>query len=172
MFFGRQAAAAAGPQAYDPLAAVQYGLFVDAAYSMYTAATIPPRAGDAIGFPRGLSLAGLGADERLHYFGNPAAVLWGDRPEFTDSSKFVLALRGTENPTEWFDNFTSIVKVPFQVAGCGWVSFGFSPIYDTLEIIDATEPAAGVVTQAAGSLKGPEHSPNKWRRWSGSTRPP
>ena len=71
----------------------------------------------------------------------------------TDPTKFVLALRGTENPIEWFDNFTSIIKVPFKVAGCGSVSYGFSRIYDTLEIIDATEPAAGVAARGAGSLR-------------------
>ena len=83
----------------------------------------------------------------------------------SDSSKFVLALRGTENPTEWFDNVTSIVKVPFQAPGCGWVSFGFNRIYETMEIIEASAPAAGAAARAAGSLKGRDKgSPNKWRR--------
>ena len=71
----------------------------------------------------------------------------------TDSTKFVLALRGTESPIEWFDNFTSIIKVPFKVPGCGLVSYGFSRIYDTMEIIDATPPAAGAAARVAGSLR-------------------
>ena len=32
----------------------------------------------------------------------------------TDPAKFVLAARGHESPIEWFDNFTSIIKVPFR----------------------------------------------------------
>ena len=45
----------------------------------------------------------------------------------SDQSKFVLALRGTEDPTEWFDNVTSIVKVPFPAPGCGSVSLRVQP---------------------------------------------
>jgi hypothetical protein len=41
----------------------------------------------------------------------------------------------------------------FQVPGCGSVSYGFSRIYDTMEIIEAAQPTAGVAAHAAGSLR-------------------
>ena len=155
-FFGARTASS-GPQAYDPLAAVQYGLFIDAAYSMYyyqkdNPTPTPPPQSD---FPAGFQLV---AWVQMNDF-----IVLDTGPQFygfiaqsvSDQSKFVLALRGTEDPTEWFDNVTSIIKVPFRAPGCGSVSFGFNRIYDTMEIIDASAPAAGVAARAAGSLKGP-----------------
>ncbi len=147
------APAAAPPASFDPLAAVQYGLLVNAVYSMYTAAPNDPAPPTQSDFPTGYRML---AWVQMNDF-----TIFETSPQFygviaqgvTDPTKFVLALRGTENPIEWFDNFTSLIKVPFKVAGCGSVSYGFSRIYDTLEIVDATEPGGGVLTQAAGSLR-------------------
>ena len=63
-----------------------------------------------------------------------------------DAKEFVLAIRGTETPTEWFDDALSFVKVPFKIAGCGEVGAGFNRIYDTLEVVE--KPTASTLTAA------------------------
>jgi Lipase (class 3) len=108
-------------QPYDQVAAVQYGLLIEAVY--FTFVETSPQ-----------------------FYGVIAQSV-------TDSTKFVLALRGTEGRIEWFNNFTSVFKVPFRVPGCGSISYGFNRIYDTMEIIDATPPAAGAAARVAGSLR-------------------
>jgi hypothetical protein len=140
-------------QPYDPVAAVQYGLLIEAVYSMYYAQPTNPTPPTQPDFPASFRLL---AWVQMNDF-----TLVETSPQFygviaqsvTDSTKFVLALRGTESPIEWFDNFTSIIKVPFKVSGCGSVSYGFSRIYDTMEIVDATPPAAGAAARVAGSLR-------------------
>ncbi|MBW0002731.1 MAG: DUF1906 domain-containing protein [Hyphomicrobiales bacterium] len=144
-------------QPFDPLAAVQYGLFIEAVYSMYYAEPTNPTPPPQPDFPSSFRL--------LAWVQMSDFTLVETSPQFygvvaqsiTDPTKFVLALRGTESPIEWFDNFTSIIKVPFKVPGCGSVSYGFSRIYETMEIIDATPPArvglrGPVSLRAAGSF--------------------
>jgi hypothetical protein len=147
------APAAGAVQPYDQVAAVQYGLLIEAVYSMYYAQPTNPTPPPQPDFPAGFRLLGWA---QMNDF-----TLVETSPQFygvivqsvTDSTKFVLALRGTESPIEWFDNFTSIIKVPFKVSGCGSVSYGFSRIYDTMEIIDATSQAAGAAARVTGSLR-------------------
>jgi len=45
----------------------------------------------------------------------------------------ILAIRGTENLTEWWDDITSAVAVPLP--GFGDVAYGFQRIYETLRVI-------------------------------------
>ena len=138
---------------YDQVAAVQYGLLIEAVYSMYYAQptnTTPPTQPD---FPTGFRLLAWVQMNDFTLLETPPQFYGVIAQSVTDSTKFVLALRGTESPIEWFDNFTSIIKVPFKVSGCGSVSYGFSRIYDTLEIIDATPPAVGAVARVTGSLR-------------------
>jgi hypothetical protein len=150
---GDAAPATGTAQPYDEVAAVQYGLLIEAVYSMYYAQPTNPTPPTQADFPNGLRLL---AWVQMNDF-----TLVETSPQFygviaqsvTDSTKFVLALRGTESPIEWFDNFTSIIKVPFKVSGCGSVSYGFSRIYDTMEIIDATSQAAGAAARVTGSLR-------------------
>ena len=61
------------------------------------------------------------------------------------ADSYVIAIRGTSNGIEWWDDGNAIVKVPFKVPGCGQVAAGFARIYDSLEVlpsIDATAIAA------------------------------
>jgi hypothetical protein len=53
-----------------------------------------------------------------------------------DESKFILAIRGTSNLTEWWDDLTSMVLAPLQ--NFGNVGYGFSRIYQTLRVVDLT----------------------------------
>jgi hypothetical protein len=140
-------------QPFDPVAAVQYGLLIEAVYSMYYAQQSNPTPPPQSDFPAGFRLL---AWVQMNDF-----TLVETSPQFygviaqsvTDPTKFVLALRGTESPLEWLDNFTSIIKVPFGVQGCGSVSYGFNRIYDTMQIVEAAPPGAGLTSRAAGSLR-------------------
>jgi glycoside hydrolase-like protein/lipase (class 3) len=152
--FGEGPAPRAGAaQPFDPLAAVQYGLLIEAVYSMYYAQESNPTPPPQPDFPTGFRLV---AWVQMNDF-----ALVETSPQFygviaqsvRDPTKFVLALRGTESPIEWFDNFTSIIKVPFRVAGCGSISYGFNRIYDTMEVIEVAPPGAGIVPHAARSLR-------------------
>jgi Lipase (class 3) len=67
-------------------------------------------------------------------------------------TQFVLAIRGTQTPEEWWDDFTSIIKTPFSVPNCGSVALGFNRIYQTMEIIERPTGAAGAAA-AVRSLK-------------------
>ena len=140
-------------QPYDPVAAVQYGHLIEAVYSMYYAQQSNPTPPTQSDFPSSFRLLAWVqmsdfalVETSLQFYGVIAQGV-------TDPTKFVLALRGTESPIEWFDNFTSIIKVPFRVPGCGSVSYGFSRIYNTMEVIDATPAGTGAATRAAGSLR-------------------
>ena len=65
-----------------------------------------------------------------------------------DPTRSVLALRGTEGLVEWFDDATSVLRVPFKTyTDCGTVSYGFARIYETMRLVEA--PAPGVAGRAA-----------------------
>jgi hypothetical protein len=69
-----------------------------------------------------------------------------------DASQFVLAIRGTLNGVEWWDDVNTVIKTPFKVPNCGSVGAGFARIYDTLEVIECPTGAA-TAPAVAQSLK-------------------
>jgi hypothetical protein len=140
-------------QPYDPLAAVQYGLLIDAVYSMYNAQQSNPTPPPQPDFPTGFRLVAWVQMSDFTVVETPPQFYGVIAQSVTDPTRFVLALRGTEGPIAWFDNFTSIIKVPFKVPGCGSVSYGFNRIYESMEIVEAAQPTAGVAAHAAGSLR-------------------
>ena len=60
----------------------------------------------------------------------------------TDANRFVVAIRGTSNGVEWWDDANAALKTPFKVPGCGSVGSGFARIYDTLEVVERPTDAA------------------------------
>jgi hypothetical protein len=68
----------------------------------------------------------------------------------SDTKKFVLAIRGTSNGVEWWDDINAVLRMPFKVPNCGEVGIGFARIYDTLEVV---ERPVGVARAAAQSLR-------------------
>jgi predicted lipase len=65
----------------------------------------------------------------------------------------VLAIRGTSNGVEWWDDANAAFKTPFK--GGGSVGKGFARIYDTLEVVERPTSAAGAaVAQSLRALGG------------------
>lgn len=142
----------AGPLPFNPAVATQYGLFVQAAYSMYAANPNNLTPQPASDFPAGYELS---AWIQMQDF-----VLSSTGPTFygfiaqskADPTEFVMAIRGTQTLEEWWDDLTSIGKTPFGQPNCGSVAYGFNRIYETLEIIERPSNLPGAAP-AARSLK-------------------
>ena len=67
----------------------------------------------------------------------------------------IVAIRGTEGKTEWLDDATSVVQVPFtQVPNAGMVALGFDLIYSTLQIVPGPLTTEGSAAAAAPKLTG------------------
>ena len=73
---------------------------------------------------------------------------------------YVLAIRGTSDPTEWWDDLTSMVPWQWEAFG-GDVGYGFFRIYQTLRMIaplkgqaltEAAPAGQGESLEAAGSF--------------------
>ena len=139
---------------FSPKAAVLYGQFVKAAYSMYDPATLtPPPSAD---FPVGYHLAAW-INMRDFILESTDPVFYGFiARSMTDASQFALAIRGTLNGVEWWDDLNAAIKIPFKVPGCGSVGAGFARIYDTLEVIERPTgaPTAPAVAQSLRSIGG------------------
>jgi kumamolisin len=143
-------------QPFDPKAAVLYGQFVQAAYSMYDAApnnlTPPP----SIDFPAGYDLVAW-VQMQDFIIGSTGPTFYGFIAQSTaDQNRFVLAIRGTSNAVEWWDDVNAALLIPFRVPGCGSVGAGFARIYDTLEVVERpTGPATGAIApQSLRSIGG------------------
>ncbi|HTZ70951.1 MAG TPA: GH25 family lysozyme, partial [Acetobacteraceae bacterium] len=131
---------------FDPTDASLYGQFVQAAYSMYSqnlskpTALTPPPSSD---FPQAYRLA---AWIQMQDF-----ILQSTAPTFygfiaqskVGPSQFIVAIRGTSNGVEWWDDANAVNKAPFKNLGCGSVGMGFARIYDTLEVVDCQPPMPG-----------------------------
>src|SRR5262245_35278754 len=139
---------------FSPKEAVLYGQFVKAAYSMYDPGTLtPPPSAD---FPAGYQLTAW-INMRDFILESTDPVFYGFIAQsMTDASQFVLAIRGTSNGVEWWDDLNAAIKIPFKVPGCGSVGAGFARIYDTLEVIERPTgaPTAPAVAQSLRSIGG------------------
>jgi hypothetical protein len=130
----------------DPIAAAGYGAFVDAAYAMFEADRDNPT-------PAPLAIPATHdfvAWVQMNDFlpGSAPLTFYGILAQSkTTPNAFVLAIRGTDDWTEWFDNL-HFGLVPFaQVPAAGRVANGFDTIYSTLNVVDA--PAAGAAAATA-----------------------
>jgi len=135
---------------FNPKAAASYGRFIQAAYTMYHADpgnVTPPPSSD---FPAGYQLAAWISMQDF-ILGSTDPVFYGFIAQsIADPHQLVLAIRGTSNGIEWWDDATAILKTPFKVPGCGEVGMGFARIYNTLEVI---ERPVGVAAATPRSLK-------------------
>jgi kumamolisin len=148
------------PQAvapYDPRAATLYGQFVVAAYSMYNADPTNRTPNPSADFPAGYELtAWIQMQDFIIASTGPTFYGFIARSS-ADPTAFVLAIRGTSNAVEWWDDANAAVRTAFKVPNCGSVGAGFARIYDTLEVIEratgeAAAPAAMQSLRSAGSF--------------------
>jgi C1A family cysteine protease/GH25 family lysozyme M1 (1,4-beta-N-acetylmuramidase) len=143
---------------YDPKAASFYGQFVQAAYSMYDSAPsdlTPPPSPD---FPQGYRLAAW-IHMQDFVLESTAPLFYGFIAENeTSPSQLVIALRGTSNGVEWWDDLNAIEMGVFKNPDWGRVGTGFARIYDTMEVVERpidAAPAAPTLPRTvrpAGSL--------------------
>jgi Lipase (class 3) len=133
-------------QAFDPKQAVQYGLFAEATYNMYDGAPSNPTPPPPSPFIAGYRFIAW-VQMRDFVFEGGSWMFYGLLAQHTSNpNEFVLAIRGTSNLTEWFDDITSMALVP--LSGWGQVSYGFNRIYQTLRIVDEAASAALTATPA------------------------
>jgi hypothetical protein len=138
---------------FDPKLAVKYGLFVEAAYRMQTAApnsTNPP----PVAIPSGYKFLAW-IQMRDFVFASGAWTFYGFITQsIPNPHEFVLAIRGTSSPEEWWDDLMSAVLSTWS--GAGLVGYGFNRIYETLRIVETQGQAiAGSLlepTEAHGSF--------------------
>jgi hypothetical protein len=133
---------------FDPKTAVFYGRFVNTAYTMYGAdsAKLTP-----------LPSADFPADyELIAWIQMCDFILWNTAPVFygfianrkTDPTKLIMAIRGTDNPVEIWDDLNAIGMTSFLV---GNVALGFGRIYETLQVTPVGSPSA-MQSLAAGGI--------------------
>ncbi|MGO9443511.1 MAG: lipase family protein [Thiobacillaceae bacterium] len=121
---------------FDPTAAVLYGQFVQAAYTMYDADPKNLTPAPSADFPEAYELAAW-VQMQDFLIGSTGPVFYGLIAQSTVTpNRFVLAIRGTANGVEWWDDANALLKTPFRVPGCGEVGKGFARIYDTFEVVE------------------------------------
>jgi predicted chitinase len=136
-------------QPFDPVKATMLGQFVAAAYAMYDGDPNNLMPTQPASFP---PLYRLAASIHMQDFvlTSTGPVFYGFVAQSTaNPNEFVLAIRGTSNWVEWWDDANSGSMQPFKVPGCGSVGDGFARIYDTIEVVEY--PAAAPM--AAGAPK-------------------
>jgi kumamolisin len=141
---------------FSPKAAAFYGQFVESAYTMYSTDPKNLTPAPSADFPAGYQLAAW-VQMQDFILGSTGPLFYGFIAQSTaDANQFILAIRGTSNGIEWWDDANAIVKTPFKIAGCGSVGKGFARIYDTLEVIErGTGGVAGAaVTQSLKPVGG------------------
>ena len=142
-------------QGFDPQAAVLYGQLVQAAYTMYDAnpADLTP-APTAI--PAGYELVAW-IQMQDFVIGSTGPVFYEFIVQSTENAnRFVVALRGTSDGVEWWDDANAVFKTPFKIPNCGRIGSGFARIYNTLEVVERTAGDAAVMAphslRAAGGF--------------------
>lgn len=75
-----------------------------------------------------------------------------------ETDHYVIAIRGTEGPLEWWDDFHVLLVPARKIAYAGEVAYGFSSIYGTLDIAYAADavPAPAQSPNPAAPLQGGE----------------
>lgn len=134
---------------YDPLIAAFYGSFVNAAYTMYDNHTDNPTP-PPVQLPGKYNfVAWVQMRDFIFNYGNWTFYgLLAHNPSVAND--YLLAIRGTSDLTEWWDDLTSMV--PWPMSGFGDVGYGFYNIYKTLRVISPLKGQA--LTEAAPAGQG------------------
>jgi hypothetical protein len=138
---------------FNPTLAVLYGQFIQAAYTMYRNnpknLTPPP----SVDFPPGYELTAWVQMQDFFIFGGTGPVFYGFIAHSAhDPNLAVLAIRGTDNDLEWWDDISSLGMQAFNVPNCGNVGMGWEKIYETLEVIERPGPTSAQQPQSLRSV--------------------
>ena len=134
---------------YHSTTAVLYGRFIEAAYEMYENDPNNITPAQPSDFPAGYTVTAWVQMKDFFIFGSTGPVFYGFIAHSnTDPKQAILAIRGTDDGIEWWDDVNSLGLEPFVVPNCGNVGIGWENIFLTLELVPV--PPAG---QAMMSLK-------------------
>ncbi len=140
---------------FDQSAASLYGQFIQTAYSMQSNAPnnqTPPLTGD---FPPGYKMAAW-VQMKDFIIESTGPVFYGIVAQsILHPEQYVVAIRGTSDWVEWWDDVNALGKIPFKIPNCGNVAAGFARIYDTLQLVEyapAVTAAPAPRLAAAGSF--------------------
>jgi Lipase (class 3) len=134
---------------FSAVTAELYGSFVVAAYTMYTGAPTNLRPPPSTDFPTGYALSAW-VQMQDFILDSLAPVFYGFIAHSNQPpDQAVLAIRGTSNGVEWWDDANSLGMTPFPVQNCGNVGLGFEKIYATMEVVEA-QPAAAALPSLRG----------------------
>jgi len=134
---------------FDSQDAARKAGFVQFAYNMFKTGGLLPPADPGIGQAGFDLLYYLNASDfkKKEFYG----YLAGSR---TTPGEYLLAIRGTENFSEWLLDFASLPVLFKPVPQAGFVALGFYSIFKTFELIDAAGQTSGlndVVAKLAGA---------------------
>ena len=137
---------------FNPKLAILYGRFVQAAYTMYAKDPKCLTPLPSLDFPAGYELTAWIQMQDFFIFGSTGPVFYGFiARSIRDPNLAVMAIRGTDNNLEWWDDINSLGMAAFRVPNCGDVGLGWEKIYETMEVVERPPAAAGGVPR---SLKG------------------
>jgi hypothetical protein len=130
---------------FDAAAAAHYGTFVSVAYAMYRAEATNPTP-KPLPLPAGYKFIAWVQMKDFILFSGDWTFYGLIAQSAADPNNFVLAIRGTVNAEEWWDDLTSLHLAHW--AGFGLVGYGFDRIYRTLRVVDATQPTVSAAAMA------------------------
>lgn len=136
---------------FDSEAALLYGKFVQAAYTMYNSAPHDVTPLPSADFPADYRMVAW-IQMQDFVLESTAPLFYGFIAESKATiGQLVVALRGTSNGVEWWDDFNALETTVFKNPDWGRVGAGFDRIYDTLEVIEcpAEAPPAPTLALAA-----------------------
>jgi hypothetical protein len=120
--------------------AVFCGQCIEVVYKMYFNDPDNPTPTPSWALPKGYKFVAWVLMKDFTPFGPGPYKFYGLIASSPSDSNWVLAIRGTEDLTEWLDDLTSIVLTPMP--NFGQVGDGFYKIYQTLRVVRPSPPGA------------------------------
>lgn len=112
---------------FDPITASLYGQFIQTAYSMQSNAPqnqTPPLTSD---FPPGYKMVAW-VQMKDFIIESTGPVFYGIVAQsILHPEQYVVAIRGTSDWVEWWDDVNALGKIPFKIPNCGDVAAGIRP---------------------------------------------
>lgn len=145
---------------FDPHLAVEYGSLIKVSYGMFAAADAPftPPAPMPAGFEFVARIIMTDSFRKKEY----PEVYGLIAKRTTKPNTFVLAIRGTDDRVEWWEDLKAAIAIP--VSGLGRIGDGFENIFKTMQVIGADgKPttqygSADFTEQVAATVK--NHTPS------------